>query len=248
MFNKIKNLVKNRIKKYLFSRGYSLVRTNGQIAHKTMENAFATMQNKQYRFNTVIDVGASNGCWSESLMKYFPLCQYFLIEAQPIHQSALHEFTLRHPNAQVLLAAAGEKAGKIYFDASDPFGGQAAYTPFPSHNIEVPIASIDQEIQTRKLPGPYLLKLDTHGFEVPILQGALTTLTEASVLIIECYNFKIAPECLLFFEICEYLKKFHFCCIDMVDPMYRLYDNSFWQMDLIFVKDTMPDVLYLSYR
>lgn len=241
---KFKQAIKNTVRNLLASQGYFILTQ----APKTMDTAFQAIAKRNHNFNTVIDIGASNGMWSAALMKYFPQCQYLLVEAQPVHTEELNQFSNLNNNAHIVLAAAGENPGQIYFDASDPFGGQASYIPYESNNLQVPVTTIDHEIQTRRLTGPYLLKLDTHGFEVPILKGASQTLTEAEVIIIECYNFKIAPECLLFFEMCEYMKGLGFRCIDLVDTLHRPYDDSFWQMDLVFIKESRPEFSYLSYR
>ena len=243
-----KQTLKNVISKLLASLGYALVRTNDPKMLGTMDGALRTIAKRKHVFNTVIDIGASNGSWTDALIRYFPLCQYLLIEAQSVHAKDLRQFCDKHKNVQFILAAAGEVPGQIYFDAADPFGGQASYTPYGSNNIQVPVTTVDNEIQARSLAGPYLIKLDTHGFEIPILNGAARTLTETDVIVMECYNFKIAPECLLFFEMCDYLRGFGFRCIDLVDPLHRPADDSFWQMDLVFVKDNRPEFLDLSYR
>ena len=246
--HKLKQKLKNGINNLLFSLGYSLVRISSQQAHGTMDGAFRNIVKRKHYFNTVIDVGASNGSWSLSFMRFFPLCQYLLIEAQPVHEKSLNKFVKKHKNAHLSLAAAANSVGHIYFDTSDPFGGQASHIPYRSNNIQVPAITIDNEICTRKLPGPYLIKLDTHGFEVPILTGAFNTLTETEVIIMECYNFRITKNCLLFYEMCDYLKVFKFRCIDLVDASHRPYDNSFWQMDLVFVKEKRPEFLYSMYK
>lgn len=181
-------------------------------------------------------------------MKYYPEAQYLLIEAQEVHAAALKQFAAARQNVQFILAAAGEAAGQIYFDAADPFGGQASHEPYASNNIQVRMTTIDDEIAARALPQPYLLKFDTHGFEVPILKGAARTLKDTAVIVMECYNFKIAPDCLLFPEMCEYLKVLGFRCIDLVDPLYRPHDNSFWQMDLVFVRADRPEFSYQQYK
>jgi hypothetical protein len=147
-----------------------------------------------------------------------------------------------------VLAAAGEKAGHIYFDAADPFSGQASSTRTSTANVRLPVTTVDQELNVRKLGGPYLLKFDTHGFELPILQGAANTLAETEVIVMECYNFRIAPECLTFDEMCRHLAGLGFRCVDLVDPMHRPYDDAFWQMDLVFVRRTRPEFSYLEYR
>jgi len=240
--------LKSNIKKLLASRGYALVRLDAQQYLGTMDDAMRTIAKRKHSFNTVIDVGASDGHWTASLMKYFPLCHYLLVEAQPVHEKDLQRFSNEHENAKFVLAAAGETPGQIYFDASDPFSGQASYTPYASNNIQVPVTTIDSETGARGLTGPYLIKLDTHGFEVPILKGASRTLKETDVIVMECYNFRIAKECLLFFEMCIFLKELGFRCIDLVDVLHRPHDDSLWQMDLVFVKDSRPEFGCLTWR
>lgn len=240
--------VKTAIRRLVALGGYALVRTKEEENLITMEGAFRAIAKRKHLFNTVIDIGASNGSWTRRLMDYVPQCQYLLIEARPVHEKALIQFGSEHNNVQFVLAAGGEKRGRINFDATDPLGGQASYTPYVSNNIEVPVTTVDNEIRSRKLAGPYMLKLDTHGFEVPVLVGASGTLTETDVIIMGCYNSKIAPECLLFFDMCSYLKEFGFRCIDAVDPRHRPCDGAFWQMDLVFVKHSRPEFSLSRYR
>jgi FkbM family methyltransferase len=213
----------------------------------SMESAFQLIRTRGHSIGTVIDVGASDGRWSASFERVYPDCRYFLIEAQPVHEKELEEFCRKRKNAEFVLAAAGEKPGRVYFDASSPFAGQASYRPYPSHNIEVPVVAIENEVRARSLPGPYLLKLDTHGFEVPILNGARGLLADTEVIVMECYNFDIGPESRLFYEMCAYLRELKFRCIHLVDPVFRPYDGSFWQMDLVFVKEDRPEFRHVTY-
>ncbi len=231
--------IKQAVKKLLASTGYAIVNLESYRAR--MESAIEGLYVRKHSFKTVIDIGASDGRWSGMCMKYFPFCQYLLVEAQSVHQEELRLFCNRHSNAQFVLAAAGDALGQIYFDASHPFIGQASHTPDVSHAIQVPMTTIDHEIQSRQFGGPYLVKLDTHGFEVPILNGAMNVLEQTKVIVMECYNHRITSECLLFFEMCEYLQKFGFRCIDLVDPQHRPSDKTFWQADLVFVRDDRPE-------
>jgi FkbM family methyltransferase len=164
-----------------------------------------------------------------------------------VHEKSLRQLGERHKNFQFVLKAAGESSGELYFNAEDPFGVQASYQPYPAHNLRVPVTTVDHEIKSQQYSGPYLIKLDTHGFEVPILKGADTTLKQTEVVVMECYNFKIAPEGLLFYEMCQHLTGHGFRCVDLVDPLYRPYDNSFWQMDLVFVRENRAEFAYNNY-
>lgn len=237
--------MKKQIKSLFNKVGLGIVKTEFNRSFPNF--AFENIQRRGHQINTVIDIGASDGRWTTDFQVYYPNAQYLLIEAQSVHQPSLERLQTANKNIHVVLAAAGENQGTIYFDASNPFGGQAATTPFAS-SIEVPVTSLDHEVQRLGLAAPYLIKFDTHGFELPILRGAQETLKQTEVIIMECYNFKIAPEALLFNEMCDYMSTLGFRCIDLYDPLHRLHDHSFWQMDLVFIRSDRPEFQYNKYK
>ncbi len=181
-------------------------------------------------------------------MKHYPSAFYHLIEAQEPHKADLEAFKQKNKNVNYVLAAAGNKVGEIYFDNGGLFGGLASDTPLEQNHIVVPVTTIDVEIAKHNLKAPYLIKLDTHGYEVPILEGASETLKNANLVIIETYNFQIAKNSLRFWEMCAYMEKLGFLPIDMVDFMHRAKDNAFWQMDIFFVRKDRAEFGYNSYE
>ena len=222
---------KKALREFLSARGYTLTKMK---LDARMEGALKRVARRHPDLKTVIDIGASDGRWAVQAMVHLKTCDYLLIEAQPVHQSALQLFAQRHPNVQVALAAAGDKLGEIYFWANDPMGGQAAYTPYPADNLVVPLTTVDHEVAQRKLGGPFLLKLDTHGFEMPILRGAATTLAAADVVVMECYNYAVARDSVLFYDMCAYMRSLGFQCLDLVDVSLSPDEKILWQMDLVF--------------
>jgi FkbM family methyltransferase len=241
------------IQKVLGLFGLTLVRVSPVedrkiINRSTMRGAIRALAQRGYQINTIIDIGASDGRWSEDAMEFFPKAQYLLIEAQGFHEVNLKAFTSKHTNTKYVLAAAGDTVGKIYFDAGDPFGGQASHTPFVINNVELPVTTLDAEVSDKQLGGPFLIKFDTHGFELPILKGAHETLKQTEVIVMECYAQRLMPDSLTFSEICQQLDFLGFRCIDVVDPVWRAYDDSFWQMDLVFVRKARPEFAYTAYE
>ena len=241
----IRNRIAAAMQKTLNSFGYAVVRVG--TSHLSMESAMDSISGRKHQLSTVIDIGASDGSWSALMMRRFPSCNYLLIEAQPVHEEKLRDFCTLHPNARYSLVAAGEGPGMINFDASQPCSGQASVEPYKQNNIVVAVAAVDDEVKKNHLSGPFLLKLDTHGFEVPILKGATKVLRETEVIVMECYNFRISRESLLFDEMCQYLRKYGFRCLDLVEPLHRPLDNAFWQMDMVFVRDTRSEFSVLQY-
>lgn len=234
------------VRKVLARSGFELVRKTC-VGASTLSSSLSRLAERNVVINSVIDIGASNGSWSAELMKHYPTANYLLIEAQAVHEPKLKQFCGQHSNAQYILAAAGAEESEIFFDASDPFGGLASYHRVNDNFIRVRMTTVDSQLKKYNLAPPYLLKLDTHGFEIPIFNGAAECLSQASVLVVECYNFKIAPEALLFHEMCAYLERSGFRCIDMCDLLYRPADKAFWQMDILFMNAGRSEFSYLEF-
>ncbi|MCW5519190.1 FkbM family methyltransferase [Aureitalea sp. L0-47] len=230
-------MIKKTINKILGSMGYKLVKSLAEAPrnHFTIDRALGRARNRNLKINTVIDVGASDGRWAENCMKFFPEASYLLVEAQPAHEEVLNKFITTKTKAEYVLAAAGPSDGEVYFDDSQLFGGIASKEKTSDTMKALPQISLDKEVERRNLNGPFLLKLDTHGFEVPILRGASDVLKETELLIIETYNFKLTDESLRFWEMCTYLDSLGFAVIDQADLMLRKKDHSFWQMDIFFI-------------
>jgi len=195
----------------------------------------------------VIDIGASDGRWSDLSLKHFKDARYLLVEANAAHEPGLRAFKERVAGSDYIIAAAGDRVGELHFDVHDPFGGLASATP-RSGTITVPATTIDHEVAARSLPGPFALKLDTHGFELPILKGATETLTRTTLLIIEVYNFTLIPGALRFYEMCAHLAPLGFRPIDLCEPMYRPKDGAFWQCDMFFARDDRVEFNSNSYE
>lgn len=230
--------MKKAVKSILNRLGYEIRKIPvkpGWDATNTMFGALSRCIKRGLEVNTVIDVGASNASWSDECMKHLPNANYLLIEAQAPHRQRLESFVKQHNNAEYLLAVAGDKPGKIHFDNSDLFGGVASKSAFEKNSVQLPMTSIDKEIAERALEPPYILKLDTHGFEIPILQGAEEMLKQTELVIIETYNYKISPESVLHHQMCAFMSEKGFRVVDIVDPYRRLSDLALWQVDTFFV-------------
>jgi FkbM family methyltransferase len=200
------------------------------------------------RVGTVIDVGASNGMWSDVCMRHFPEARYALIEAQETHRAALERFVERRPNASIVLKAAGSRLGQIWFDERFPFGGLASERQLDGMHRQLPVTTIDHEVASAGLPGPYLVKMDTHGFELPILEGAAETLKHASLVVIECYALRLRDGSPIFDEVVTRMRELGFGVIDLTEPLWRPLDGCLWQFDLLFRPLSSPEFAACRYE
>jgi hypothetical protein len=110
------------------------------------DRALWRVTNRDLEIGTVIDIGASDGRWSDVCAKHYPDAHYLLIEAQDSHEEALKAYVSVHPKAQYVLAAAGDACGEIYFDDSDLFTGFASKIRSEGARKVVRETTIDHEI------------------------------------------------------------------------------------------------------
>lgn len=225
--------------------GLEIIRTRGR-----MEMFAALKRVRQHGFpvKSIIDIGASDGKWSVKAMSIFPDCRFLAVEPLKEHESALRALKQRVSGFDYALCVAGEddRATAALSVTADLDGSTVGGTE--GHTREVPVRSLDGLVAERGLPGPYLIKFDTHGYEVPILKGAVKTIRNTEVIIMEVYNFQFVPHTLRFHEMCTHLETNGFRCFDMANPALRKSDNAFWQMDLFFTKNTNRIFKQSGYR
>jgi FkbM family methyltransferase len=213
---------------------------NDQFQTTALDHALRRLQGHQIEISTLIDVGASNGSWSKTFARYFPGRHHLLVDANEVHVPALTKACQENPNWHYALAAVGGGNEELYFDASDPLGGHLSkhihnerYRPYTS-------TTLDDLLEKQALPGPFLIKLDTHGVEIPILSGSTNVLKQTNALVIETYNFSLGEPAVPFWELCRHLFELGFRPLDVFDLLYREVDNAFWQFDLLFVRKDLP--------
>jgi FkbM family methyltransferase len=173
-------------------------------------------------------------------MRHFPERHHLLVEANQTYLPTLTDLCQERPNWQFAMTAVGGTTGELYFDASDPLSGHLSTSPRNENYRPCPVTTIDDLLKRHPIPGPVMIKLDTHGVEIPILTGAMETLKQTNVLVIEAYNFTFGQPAVPFWELCRYMLKLGFRPLDVFDLLYREVDNAFWQFDLLFVRGDLP--------
>jgi FkbM family methyltransferase len=214
----------------------------------SMRSAIERTRRRDFEVNTIVDIGASDGRWSVEARHHHPNCTYLAIEPLDERREELEGLRQQLPNFNYVLCAVGEQdGGHVILNVTEDLDGSTVGGKNPGVPRKVPVRTLDSLILERALRGPFMLKFDTHGFEIPILSGATDTLKETSIVIIEVYNFGITDTCLRFHQTCSYMESLGFRCFDLADPLLRPYDESFWQMDLFFCREDSPLFAYPHY-
>lgn len=232
------------------SRRQAPGRTYDYFRNEMMIRGLEHARQRGLEANTIIDVGAAEGSWSLSAAEYWPDADYLLFEPLEERKELLEKLSKKNKKFHFIPEAAGKEKGQVSFKVSGDLDGSgvAEGVKGVSNIRAVDVTSIDIEVNRLQLKGPYIVKLDTHGFEVPIIEGCSAILKEVSLFIIECYGFQIAKDSLLFWEMCRLLQEKGFRLIEIVDVFNRPKDQAFWQCDAFFVPeqiDLFKDNAYL---
>lgn len=203
----------------------------------SMEAGMLRAKNKSgVNATAIIDLGAAEGTWTIKAEKLWPSADFILFEPLEERQNDLNALSKRNPKIRPVFAAAGNKKGTVKFLVSDDLDGSGIYdAEKDGGNREVSLTTIDDEMKRLNISGPFIIKFDTHGFEVPILDGAVETLKKTQLVIMECYGFRIAENCLLFPEMCLHMERLGFRLADIINVKRRPGDELFWQCDAFFM-------------
>ena len=205
-----------------------------------MSSALRRLSAHGFKPGAVIDIGASDGSWSAQAMACLPGARFLAVEPLQERRAALDRRKRRHERFDyALCVAAGPGVDAVDLDVAADLDGSTV-GGHGGQTRSVPAATIDALAAERGLPGPYLLKFDTHGFELPILEGARRVLEETEVIVMEVYNFHVTPRALLFPDMCRHLGDLGFRCFDMAEPRFRVHDRAFWQADMFFCRADNP--------
>ena len=240
-----------RFKEYVRTRILPLI--NGVLGLAALKLVPASTPNRDFEafvrhlgrlgctFKTVIDVGVAHG--TPGLYKSTKGAQLYLVEPVPACAPILAEYE-RTLGARTFNVAAGATDGLIRFNVHSDISGSSSFDQWEGarldgETVEVPVRRLDSLIE-QPLARPSLLKVDTQGGELLVLDGAAGILDQIDVIILECsfHQFRHgAPE---FNEIVIRMNALGFACYETLEGHYRALDNALAQVDLVFVPFDSP--------
>ena len=189
---------------------------------------------------TVIDIGAASGTWCAIAHQVFPNAALLAVEPLPDSFMKLQEQLRTIPVSYGVQTVVSDVDGAhVEFTISPDRDGSGVGL---SGGITKQMVSrtLDSLINEMSASGPFLIKLDTHGHELRILTGAAQTLSQATAVVIEAYNYKLTEDSPLFWQLVDVMVGYGFRPFDVVDPSPRPLDGSLWQLDIIFLPINHP--------
>jgi FkbM family methyltransferase len=189
------------------------------------------------------DVGASNCCWSWSCSEEFTNARFDLFEPLmdhlPKYQEGWKAYEQYRPNFHLHKYAMGPKCGvtqmTVYPDAVSSSMLDNNYFPPGGKRIDVEVITIDHAVEKLNLPVPQVIKIDTQGGELQVLQGATKTLPQVDLILCECWLMRgYGPSTPLLIELARWLRGFGFYLWDF-GGTYRREDGRLIPQDCFFL-------------
>lgn len=197
----------------------------------------------------IFDAGASDGAWSEHMLADFRDSSFELFEPLVDHVPELRpQIETRLAGARFKLHAvalgAQSKAASMYMYPENLRGSTAlelTAKPAAARVVQVQMLTADDAISRLALPVPDLIKMDTQGCELNILQGARQTLPKVKALLLECWLVRgYGPATPLLLEIAEFLRQYDFHFWDFTGQ-WRAADDSLGAQDCVFLNARCPE-------
>jgi FkbM family methyltransferase len=152
--------------------------------------------------NTILDIGANDGSTALELHSRFPTARIFAFEPHPTTYALLTAATKNVPHVLAVNTALGAAPGtlpmSVYTESrvntlKPSFHADGRFQP--TDPIHVPVTTVDTFCTQNDIEEIDLLKIDTEGFDLHVLQGATGILERGAVrfIYVECNDLQVAP-------------------------------------------------------
>jgi len=179
---------------------------------------------------TILDVGVQHK--TLPLMSIYPDLPHLLFEPITDYFPHIHQ-NYKGMNYEIVNAAVSDKNADIFLHSEKKYGGnEISHSWIVEKETEtsrkLKSITLDSFLGERGGNGPYLLKIDVEGADVPqkILKGAVATLAKTSAVIIEMTVDTFVQRSII-------LHENGFDLWDLVDSCY--YGDCLWQVDAVFI-------------
>lgn len=209
---------------------------------------------KQLNINTVLDIGANEGLFTEMIHRIIPSASIIAFEPLSECVKKLLELQPRIPSLSVIPFALGDEEGGRTIHCNAFLPSSSLLRAEKLHEIAFPytkqireesikISTLDLLLKGHSLKRSVLAKIDVQGYELHVLKGAVQTLPLIDILIVETSYFSLYQGQSAFAEVYDFLIKKGFLFIGNYDQLYNPQNGMVLQGDAIFVNEPTLKIL-----
>jgi len=194
-----------------------------------------------FRPQSIVDVGANRGTWSEMASEVFPEAEFLLVEPQAEMIQPLAELARRRPTFRHASVAVGAEDGELVQTIWADSLGSSFLPPVDPAAL---VAGGQRRTPVRRLDGllvewgrvPDLVKLDVEGFELEVLKGCPSIFNSTERLILETSLYRFHEGQPLLREIVDYLAVRDYEVFDLAGRVRRPSDGALALLDVAFAR------------
>lgn len=225
-------MLKKVIKAALGKLGY-------EVRRKDKSGFYASYLSQICKPKTVFDVGVAYG--THELYKAYPTAKFFLIEPLREFQNALEKIS-NEINCSIYYKALSNRVGtkEITVEANNPQLSSFKDRPrtdTPLEKRQVEVTTLDAILRENPdIETPILLKVDTEGCELEVLEGAKQLLQLTDIVIVEASIAKRFKNSYTFEELILFMKKNNFAVFDFLSVHHGEGKTGANLADIVFKK------------
>jgi FkbM family methyltransferase len=191
---------------------------------------------------TILDIGAYIGEWSKMAREIWPNSKIFMIEANEDLKKNLEEAFWADGFEIALLGDKKRKKVNYYASISEFNTGNSIFKEqtYFFQNCEIrklEMITLDSLVQKKGLKDIDLIKIDTQGSELMIIEGGKETVSKTEFILLETQNLEYNSNAPDVFEVMKKMKQFGFVLFDVVEIHY-LPTGEMFQIDMLFAKNS----------
>ena len=196
------------------------------------------LKEKGYYPDTILDIGAYHGNWTNEIRKIYDNCKYFLFEG--INYAELNQF-VNIENIELYNVLLNDKIEQVNWyemrNTGDSIFKEKTHNftnclPVKRETIDLNSLILQKNIlqESKNI----LIKIDCQGAEIPILKGSTSILEKTDFIILEMplfgeYNEGVPN----FLEHIQFMNSIGFIIYDIIDNHY--IHNFNMQVDVLFI-------------
>ena len=189
----------------------------------------------------VIDIGVGYG--TPAIYEAFPLATYLLIEPVAELRPVLENLKSRL-NATYHIAAAGANDGTARINVHRDLTGssllrQVEGAALDGEEREIPTVRL-ASVLPASIPRPAMLKIDTQGNELEVLEGLGPRISDIDLIIVEVSMMEFRSGAPLLNDVVAAMHRRGFVTYDILEGHSRALDGALAQVDFAFVPLASP--------
>jgi FkbM family methyltransferase len=228
------------VKKYILLFTVYCLLWTGVIFSLTHGERLRFLKTKGFSPKIIYDIGAYKGDWALEMRRIFNSAQFFLFEANDCHRERLQK--LGFP---FFIALLGDRKELVSFYSINSTG-DSIFLEQTKHYKEgsyiekkIQMTTLEDVVNTHDLPLPDLIKMDVQGAEKVIINGSLSIVCNAHIVILEVAILEFNKSAPLILEMMTLMNDLGYSMLDLAELHYFPTQELF-EVDIIFVKKDSP--------